>query len=116
VVIGIMLSSATIGILVGLVAAQSWALIISVAMCHHALVMADSAALTSGLMAVSPPQSRGTAMAIYSMAGFATASMASLAIGGFLDLLGGQSLMSWPLAFVLMVSSNLLGAALLWRK
>jgi len=116
VVVGIMVLSATAGVMVGLVASRSWALILGVAMCHHALVMADSAALTSGLVAVSPPRSRGTAMAIYSMAGFATASVASLAIGGFLDLLGGQSLTSWPLAFALMVSANLLGAALLWRK
>jgi MFS family permease len=116
VVIVIMLLSATVGMIVGLAASQSWAIIITLAMCHHALVMADSAALTSGLVAVSPPQSRGTAMAIYSMAGFATASLASLAIGGVLDLLGGQSLTSWPLAFVVMVSSNLLGAALLWKR
>jgi MFS family permease len=116
VVIGIMLLSATVGMIVGLAASQAWAIIITLAMCHHALVMADSAALTSGLVAVSPPQSRGTAMAIYSMAGFATAAVASLAIGGVLDLLGGQSLTSWPLAFVVMVSSNLLGAALLWKR
>ncbi len=111
-----MVLSAAVGVTVGLVASQSWALIISVAMCHHALVMADSAALTSGLVAVSPALSRGTAMAIHSMAGFATAALASLAIGSFLDLLGGQSLRSWPLAFALMVSSNLLGAALLWKR
>lgn len=116
VVIGIMVLSAIVGTIVGLSAAQSWALIIGISMCHHALVMADSAALTSGLVAVSPPQSRGTAMAIYSMAGFATAAVASLAVGGFLDLLGGQSLTSWPLAFALIVASNVLGVGLLWKK
>jgi len=115
VVIAIMLMSATTGIIVGVVASQAWALILSVSVLHHALVMADSAALTSGLVAVSPPQSRGTAMALYSMTGFAAASVASLAIGGVLDLLGGQSETSWALAFVVMVSSNFLGAALLSR-
>ena len=45
----------TAAIIVGLAASQSWAIIITLAMCHHALVMADSAALTSGLVAVSPP-------------------------------------------------------------
>lgn len=115
VVIAIMLMSATTGIIVGAVASQAWALILSVSVLHHALVMADSAALTSGLVAVSPPQSRGTAMALYSMTGFAAASVASLAIGGVLDLLGGQSETSWALAFVVMVSSNFIGAALLSR-
>jgi MFS family permease len=115
VVMTIMLMSATTGILVGLVASQAWALVLSMSVLHHALVMADSAALTSGLVAVSPPQSRGTAMALYSMTGFAAASLASFAIGGVLDLLGGQSVTSWTFAFVIMVSSNVLGAALIAR-
>jgi MFS family permease len=115
VVTAIMLLSAVTGIMVGSVASQAWALILSVSVMHHALVMADSAALTSGLVSVSPPQSRGTAMALYSMTGFAAASLASLAIGGVLDLLGGQSVTSWTFAFVVMVSSNLLGAFLISR-
>jgi MFS family permease len=115
VVIAIMLLSAATGMVVGTLVSHSWALILSVSLVHHALVMSDSAALTSGLMAVSPPQSRGTAMAIYSMAGFATAAAAAFVIGGVLDLFGGQSTTSWPLAFAVMVSSNLLGAALLAR-
>ena len=115
VVIAIMLLSTATGIIVGLVASQPWAIILCVSLLHHALVMADSAALTSGLVAVSPPHSRGTAMALYSMTGFAAASVASLAIGGVLDLFGGQSVMSWAFAFVVMVSSNILGAVLLAR-
>ena len=112
---GIMLMSATVGVAVALLASTAWALILSVSLLHHALVMADSAALTSGLVAVSPPQSRGTAMALYSMTGFASASVASFVIGGALDFMGGQSLTSWTLAFVVMVSSNVLGAVLLSR-
>jgi MFS family permease len=115
VVTAIMLLSAVTGIIVGSVASQAWALVLSVSVMHHALVMADSAALTSGLVAVSPPQSRGTAMALYSMTGFAAAALASFAIGGVLDLLGGQSVTSWAVAFVVMVSSNLLGAILIRR-
>jgi hypothetical protein len=49
------------------------------------------------------------------MTGFAAASLASFAIGGVLDLLGGQSVTSWTFAFVIMVSSNVLGAALIAR-
>lgn len=116
VVIGIMLLSALTGISVGLLTPRAWPLILGVSLAHHGLVMADSAALTSGLVAVSPVHSRGTAMALYSMTGFAAASAASFAIGSVLDLLGGQSTTSWPLAFAVMVSSNFLGAALLWRS
>jgi MFS family permease len=109
----IMLLSAGFGTTVGMLTTQPWALILGVSLLHHGLVMADSAALTSGLVAVSPAQSRGTAMALYSMVGFASAAVASFAIGVVLDLLGGQSITSWSLAFFVMVSSNLLGAALL---
>jgi MFS family permease len=112
----IMLASAATGLVVGLLPAATWALILGLSFVHHGLVMADSAALTSGLVAVSPPQSRGTAMALYSMIGFAAASAASFAIGGVLDLLGGQSRTNWALAFGVMVSSNALGAAVLWRS
>lgn len=116
VVAGIMLLSATTGLAVALLASQPWPLLLGVSLVHHALVMADSAALTSGLVAVSPAASRGTAMALYSMTGFAAASVASFAIGGVLDMMGGQSLTSWAVAFGVMVSSNLLGAALLLRS
>ena len=115
VVMAIMLVSATLGVMVGLLSSQAWWLILSVSFIHHAFVMGDSAALTSGLVAVSPPHSRGTAMALYSMTGFGAASLASFAIGAVLDLLGGQSQVSWALAFVVMVATNLVGAALLAR-
>lgn len=116
VVITLMLLSAVTGMSVGLLVSHSWGLLLAVSVIHHALVMSDSAALTSGLVAVSPLHSRGTAMAIYSMAGFGTAAVASFAIGGVLDLLGGQSAVSWPVAFAVMVSSNLVGAVLLARR
>ena len=71
--------------------------------------------LTSGIVAVSPPESRGTAMAIYSMAGFAAASAGAFAVGVLLDLLGGQSTTSWMIVFGVMGASNLVGALVLWR-
>ena len=116
VVSGIMLLSAATGIFVGLVASQMWGLILAVSLAHHGLVMADSAALTSGLVAVSPVHNRGTAMALYSTVGFGAASVASFAIGGVLDAMGGQSLASWPLAFAVMVAPNVLGATVLLRS
>jgi MFS family permease len=115
VVITLMLLSTITGLTVGLLVSSTWALVLTVSVLHHALVMSDSAALTSGLVAVSPPHSRGTAMAVYSMAGFGTASVASFAIGFVLDMFGGQSTTSWPLAFAVMVSSNVIGAMLLAR-
>jgi MFS family permease len=115
-IITIMLVSAAVGAGFGSLTLQPWPLIILGAVVYHALIMGDSAALTAGLVSVSPPQSRGTAMALYSMAGFAAASAGSFATGALLDLMGGQSIRSWATAFVMVSASNVLGAAVLSRS
>jgi MFS family permease len=115
-IITVMLLSAATGAAFGWLTLQPWTLIIAGAVVYHALIMGDSAALTAGLVAVSPPQSRGTAMALYSMAGFAAASAGSFATGALLDAMGGQSVRSWSVAFVVVSASNLLGALVLMRR
>jgi hypothetical protein len=52
-------------------------------------------------------------MALYSTAGFAAASAGSFATGAVLDAMGGQSVYSWSVAFVVVSASNLLGALML---
>ena len=111
----VMSASAFVSLAIGSTALTSWAVILLAGIVYSATVSADSAALTSGIVAVSDPQSRGTAMALYSTAGFAAASAGSFAIGGLLDLLGGQSVFSWTIAFAAMGASNLVGVALLRR-
>jgi hypothetical protein len=54
-------------------------------------------------------------MAVYSTAGFAAASAGSFAIGAMLDLLGGQSMLSWAIAFGIIGAPNLVGAVVLVR-
>jgi predicted MFS family arabinose efflux permease len=112
-IIVVMLLSAAAGSTFGALAAQPWPFIILAAIVYHALIMGDSAALTAGLISVSPAQSRGTAMALYSTAGFAAASAGSFATGAVLDAMGGQSVYSWSVAFVVVSASNLLGALML---
>ena len=114
-VVVIMLASAAFSVAVGLSAAQPWVVIVLLCVFHSALVSADSAALTSGMVAVSPAASRGTAMAVYSMAGFASAAAGSLAIGGVLDLFGGETSTGWLAAFTAMGLSNVIGATVLFR-
>lgn len=80
----------------------SWTLVLAAVCLYNALISADSAALTSGIVAVAPPGSRGTAMAVYSTIGFAAASAGTFAVGAVLDLLGGQSALSWMVAFAVM--------------
>jgi MFS family permease len=108
-IIGVMVLSIVASLAVVPSAQVSWLWLI-VAVCgYSALISADSAALTSGIVAVAPPASRGTAMAIYSTLGFAAASAGTFAVGYALDLMGGQSLRSWMVAFVLMAAPNAIG-------
>ena len=67
---------------------------------HYGLMLGDSAALTSGVVATAPPELRGATMAVYSFIGFAGALLAPLVFGMVLDLAGGnQSRAAWGLAF-----------------
>ena len=110
IIIAVMLTSIAASLMIVPAALASWWILI-VAVCgYNAVISADSAALTSGIVAVAPPASRGTAMAIYSTLGFAAASAGTFAVGLTLDLLGGQSVMSWTVAFAIMSVPNLVGA------
>jgi MFS family permease len=109
VVICVMLVSVLASLVVVPAAGVSWTLLIAAVCLYSAFISADSAALTSGVLDVAPPASRGTAMAVYSTVGFAAASAGTFAVGAMLDLMGGQSHASWMLAFAMMGVPNILG-------
>ena len=115
-IVTVMLLSVAASLLVVAAAHGSWWLLIAAVCVYSALISADSAALTSGLVAVAPPASRGTAMAIYSTLGFAAASGGTFAVGLALDLLGGQSVGAWVAAFALMSAPNIVSALVLWPR
>jgi MFS family permease len=112
---GVMALSIVASLMVVPSAQVSWPLLIAAVCAYSACISADSAALTSGIVAVAPPASRGTAMAIYSTLGFAAASGGTFVVGYTLDLLGGQSTTSWFVAFVLMSIPNAVGILVLRR-
>ncbi|WP_222910773.1 MFS transporter [Pseudomonas sp. DNDY-54] len=113
----VMLLSAVLAGLVGLGAALPfWALLILI-LCYSVTVTADSAALTSGLVAVAPASHRGAAMALYSCTGFTGAFLGPLLFGMVLDALGDDQLSGWWAAFALMGLLLLLGPlALRWAS
>lgn len=76
--------------------------VVFVIMCvHYCLMLGDSAALTSGVIAAAPPELRGATMAAYSFIGFSGAFLAPLVFGVVLDLAGGnQDRTAWWLAFM----------------
>ncbi len=92
--------SGAIACLIGYTAAWPWYIVVLLMMVHYGAMLGDSAALTSGAVASTPPEMRGAMMAVYSFIGFSTAFLAPLVFGVMLDLAGGnQSVAAWGLAF-----------------
>ena len=102
VVTTVMAAGLVLSLLVGLSSQSPWLLLVLACGVYGVIVTADSAALTSGLIATAAPQVRGTTMALHSMIGFAGAFGGSLAVGAVLDAMGGQSVHSWLIAFAVM--------------
>jgi MFS family permease len=96
----VMVASGALAWLAGMSAAWPGALMLAVLALHFVAVMADSAALTAGLVQVTPPEQRGAALAVYSLLGFGAGFFAPLAFGAVLDVAGGAtSRFAWTLAF-----------------
>jgi len=92
--------SGAIACVIGYTAAWPWYFVVLVMMVHYSAMLGDSAALTSGAVAATPPEMRGAMMAVYSFIGFSTAFLAPLVFGVTLDLAGGnQNITAWGLAF-----------------
>jgi MFS family permease len=92
--------SGALACVIGFTAAWPWAVVFALMCVHYGCMLGDSAALTSGVVAATPPQLRGATMAVYSFAGFTVAFLAPLVFGVVLDLAGGnRNVLAWGLAF-----------------
>ena len=77
-----------------------WWLMLTMLAVYFATVMADSAALTSGLIQATPLAQRGAAMGVYSLLGFGAGSLAPLVFGVTLDAAHSYGFsLAWTLAF-----------------
>jgi len=107
--------SGAIACLIGYTAAWPWYIVVLLMMLHYSTMLGDSAALTSGAVASTPPEMRGAMMAVYSFLGFSTAFLAPLVFGMTLDLAGGnQSITAWGLAFASIGIFGVLSPAARW--
>lgn len=105
---------AALACVTGAVAGQGPAIVILVTSLYVLAVMADSAAMTAGLIEVSPPNARGTAMAAYSFFGFGGALLGPATFGALLDAGGGASShRAWLLAFSSLALVSLAGVTAL---
>jgi hypothetical protein len=56
---------------------------------YSMLVMAESGTLTAGLVSAAPPELRGAALGLYSLAGFGGGMLGPMVFGAALDAAGG---------------------------
>jgi MFS family permease len=96
----VMGASGVLAWLAGFSAGWAWWVVLALVGCYFVAVMSDSAALTAGLVAATPLERRGTAMAVYSFSGFGAGFVAPLVFGIVLDAAGGsEAPVAWGLAF-----------------
>jgi MFS family permease len=112
-VLAVMASSGALSCLIGFTAPLPIWLVFPLVAGYNLTVMADSAALTAGLVAAADPARRGSAMALHSLFGFGGGFVAPLVFGTVLDLAGGSNqVMAWGIAFASLGLGCLIGAIL----
>ncbi len=120
----IMLSSAALACVFGFSGNWPLWLVVVLALIYEVTVTGDSASITAGVVAAAPEGYRGATMAVHSCIGFTGSFAGPLAFGVVLDLaspsdIGGETVMSWGLAFAftgLVVILGPLALALLGRS
>lgn len=110
VIVAVMLASAAIGFGLGFAAPLPYGLLVGLCIAYGVAAGGDSAAITAGVVAAAPRGYRGATMAVHSCIGFVGAFLGPLAFGVALDLSGGgETVVSWGLAFALSGAVILLG-------
>lgn len=105
--------SGAVGCIAGFSALVSPLAVVVAMTAYFVLVMADSSALTAGVVAAAPAAQRGATMALHSFFGFGAGLLAPLAFGITLDLAGGgASALAWGLAFATLGLPSLVGAGI----
>lgn len=97
-IVAIMTASGLLCWLAGFAASWPWWLMLPILGLYFAVIMADSAALTAGMIAATPLNQRGAAMALYSFLGFGAGFISPLVFGAALDFARGEAL-GWGIAF-----------------
>ena len=110
-----MAGSGSFGILLGFSAPWFWAVVLAIMIVYAMLVMAESATMTAGLIAVAPAELRGAAMGLYSLVGFGGGMLGPMVYGVALDAAGGAgSAAAWVAGYAA-IGAGCLAAPLVVR-
>jgi predicted MFS family arabinose efflux permease len=108
-IFSVMVCAAALSWLAGLSLAAPWWIVLPLLAAYFVCVMADSAALTAGLVAAAPASQRGAALAVYSLLGFGAGFVAPVLFGTTLDAAGGKPF-CWALALATLSAAGLIWA------
>ncbi len=98
-ILTVMLASMAVGAVVGFAAGAGYGAAAAVCLAYNVLIYADSAALTAGAVGTAEPGRRGATLAVHGMLGFGGGFVGPLLLGVILDLLGGETVIDWGIAF-----------------
>jgi MFS family permease len=95
----VMLASMATGAVVGFAAGAGYGAAAMVCLVYNMLIYADSASLTAGAVGTAEPGRRGATLAVHGMLGYGGGFVGPLFLGVILDVLGGETVMNWGIAF-----------------
>lgn len=105
-----MAASAAMAFGVGFSAPLAYGVVVVLMLVYSIAVQLDSAALTAGAVQFAAAERRGATMAVHSLVGFGLAFVGPLVLGVVLDVTGGgETAVSWGLAFASLGVIGLLG-------
>lgn len=95
----VMFASMALGAGVGFSAGAGYGVAATVCLIYNVLIYADSASLTAGAVGTAEPGRRGATLAVHGMLGYGGGFVGPLLLGVILDVLGGETVMNWGIAF-----------------
>lgn len=94
-----MAGSMVLGLTLGLIGSQSYALAVALLMIFGAVIWLDSSSLTAGAAGTADPARRGATLAVHSSLGYAGGFIGPIVIGTALDRWPGDPATGWLMAF-----------------
>ena len=116
-VLGVTLASMAVTLGVGWSSGVSYYVATVLVLIHGILIYADSSSLTAGTTGSAEDGRRGATLAVHSTLGYIGGFLGPLVTGLVLDLVGGESVAGWGIAFGYLAAILLVGPAALfvWR-
>lgn len=95
----VMLTSMAIACVVGFTAGLGYGVATGFCLLYNTLIYADSSSLTAGTVGSAAPGKRGATLAVHAMLGYTGGFIGPLMLGVLLDVLGGETVLNWGIAF-----------------